>query len=247
MERFGWDNEFQEHRVFVKEFEIENVNVTNRQFMEFVTSREYENKVYWRQQDWEWKETNKMRFPTFWVQRDGVFFVRTLFEEILLEEVGDWPVFVSWAEASAYSKWKGKKLMTEAQYHRAAFSIPNSTEQRELPWGNEVPNSKHGNFNWVNWYPSPVGTHPDGQSAWGVHDLIGDAWEWTSTPFNIFPGFQPLENYLGYSADFFEGNHYVLKGASFATDAMLIRRSFRNWYQDIYPFMFAKFRLVADV
>jgi formylglycine-generating enzyme required for sulfatase activity len=73
---------------------------------------------------------------------------------------------------------------------------------------------------------------------------VGDGWEWTATPFAPFPGFEPMGGYEGYSADFFDGRHYVLLGASWATDDLLARRSFRNWFQPHYPYVFAKFRCV---
>jgi len=91
----------------------------------------------------------------------------------------------------------------------------------------------------------PVGSSPEGASAWRVHDLVGNGWEWTDTPFAGFPGFEAwIPGYAGYSADFFDGKHFVLKGASWATAAELVRRSFRNWYQAHYPYVFAKFRCV---
>lgn len=112
--------------------------------------------------------------------------------EVSLKAVVRWPVLVSWAEAMAYAKWKGKTLPTEAQYCRAAFTEPHSNEQRRYPWGNTAPTPQHCNTNWTNFAPTAVGTHPLGVSAWGVHDLVGDAWEWTSTPFGPFSGFTPM-------------------------------------------------------
>lgn len=76
-------------------------------------------------------------------------------------------------------------------------------------------------------------------------ELIGNGWEWTSTPFAPLPGFEPMASYPQYSADFFDGKHYVMKGASPVTPRELIRRSFRNWFYDDYPYMYAKFRCVA--
>ena len=76
-------------------------------------------------------------------------------------------------------------------------------------------------------------------------DLVGNGWEWTSTAFAPFPGFEPLPAYPGYSADFFDGRHYVLKGASWASDDALVRRSFRNWFQPHYPHVFTQFRCVS--
>jgi len=92
--------------------------------------------------------------------------------------------------------------------------------------------------------PIPVGSHPSGASAWGVQELIGNGWEWTSTIFAPFEGFTPMPSYPEYSADFFDGRHYVMKGASPATARALVRRSFRNWFRGNYPYVYAKFRTV---
>jgi gamma-glutamyl hercynylcysteine S-oxide synthase len=89
-----------------------------------------------------------------------------------------------------------------------------------------------------------VASYPAGASAWGVHDLVGNGWEWTSTQFDGFPGFEPLSSYPVYSTDFFDGKHYVLKGASPVTARELIRASFRNWFRPNYPHVYATFRCV---
>ncbi|MBC5815462.1 MAG: SUMF1/EgtB/PvdO family nonheme iron enzyme, partial [Candidatus Eremiobacteraeota bacterium] len=86
---------------------------------------------------------------------------------------------------------------------------------------------------------------PAGVSAWGVYDLIGNGWEWTATQFAPLDGFEAMASYPQYSADFFDGKHYVMKGASPVTAAELVRRSFRNWFYADYPHMFAKFRCVG--
>jgi formylglycine-generating enzyme required for sulfatase activity len=139
---------------------------------------------------------------------------------------------VSLAEARAFARWRGERLPTEAEYHRAAFGQPNGG---------------HGNFGYRHWAPTPVGSHPEGASAWGVQDLVGDGWEWTDTVFAGLPGFTAyIPGYAGYSADFFDGKHYVLKGASWATADELVRPTFRNWFQAHYPYVFAKFRCVVD-
>jgi formylglycine-generating enzyme required for sulfatase activity len=91
-----------------------------------------------------------------------------------------------------------------------------------------------------------VGSFPAGASAWGVEDLVGNGWEWTSTPFAPFDGFAPMASYPVYSTDFFDDQHFVLKGASPVTDDLLVRRSFRNWFRPIYPYVYASFRCVRD-
>jgi formylglycine-generating enzyme required for sulfatase activity len=142
--------------------------------------------------------------------------------------------------------WRGKRLPTEAEFHRAALGGPNGTESRN-PWGDVGPGNRYGNFDFAAWSPSPIGSHPAGFSRWGVGELVGNGWEWTDTLFAPFPGFAPyMKSYPDYSQDFFDGKHFVLKGASWATAAELIRPSFRNWYQAHYPHVFAKFRCVTS-
>ena len=94
----------------------------------------------------------------------------------------------------------------------------------------------------MHWDPVPVGSYPAGASAWGVHDLVGNGWEWTSTKFAGFDGFRPMDSYPVYSSDFFDGQHHVIKGASPATGRELVRRSFRNWFRNNYPYLYATFR-----
>ena len=238
---FGWDNEFETWTVSVPAFSIDAHNVTNSQFLEFMDAGGYENQSLWLPADWEWKKSQEIRHPNFWTRRGGQWFYRGMFEEAPLPLNG--PVYVSHAEAAAYARWKGKALPTEAQFHRAAYGTAEGTE-REYPWGNERPSAAHGNFDFQRWDPVPVGAFPAGASAFGVADLVGNGYEWTSTVFAPFPGFKPFPFYPGYSANFFDGKHYVMKGGEARTAARLLRRSFRNWFQPHYPYVYAKFRCV---
>jgi formylglycine-generating enzyme required for sulfatase activity len=147
------------------------------------------------------------------------------------------------AEARAYARWAGKALPSEAEWQRAAYGDPSGTE-RAYPWGNAVPGPEFGNFDFGSWDPAPVSAFPEGRSAFGVVDLVGNGWEWTSTAFSPFPGFEPFPFYRGYSADFFDGKHFVMKGGSARTAACMLRRSFRNWFQPHYQYVYAGFRCV---
>ncbi len=220
---FGWDNEFPQMRVEVPEFEIDRYNVTNGEYLEYVRSTSAEP-------------------PHFWMRRHGEWYWRGMFELIPLPL--DAPVYATQEEAAAYARWRGKRVPTEAEYHRAAFGTP-SGEERLYPWGDDPPDETRGNFGFANWDPVAVGSYPAGASAWGVYDLVGNGWEWTSTPFGGFPGFEPMASYPNYSADFFDGEHYVLKGASPATARELIRSSFRNWFRGNYPYVYATFRCAS--
>jgi formylglycine-generating enzyme required for sulfatase activity len=156
-----------------------------------------------------------------------------------------WPVYVTHDEAAAYVKWKKLRLPTEAEFHRAAYGDPSGIERRH-PWGNVETDESHGNFDFRHWDPVPVGSYPAGVSAWGVQDLVGNGWEWTSTVFQGFPGFKTMASYPEYSADFFDQDHFVVKGASPGTGSCLVRRSFRNWFRPHYPYMYATFRCARD-
>jgi ergothioneine biosynthesis protein EgtB len=243
---FGWDNEFSETIANVPAFTIDSLPVTNGQYFEFVDSGAYHDERYWLGQDWQWKNLEHKRHPSCWQEENGRWWYRAMFDLLALERVADWPVYVSLAEARAYAKWRGKRLATEAEYHRAAFYGPDERETTH-PWGNAEPDRHHGNFDFAAWSPMPVGSCPGGTSRWGVLELVGNGWELTDTPFQPFPGFAPyMKTYPDYSQDFFDGKHFVLKGASWATAGDLLRPSFRNWYQAHYPYVFAKFRCVSD-
>lgn len=246
---FGWDNEFDHHLVSVPSFSIDVFPVTNGEYLKFIHAGGYHNPKFWRPEDWVWKSQRRLEHPHFWLPRssspatdpDTRWEYRGMSGTIPLPL--SWPVFVSYAEARAFASSAGKELPTEAQWHRAAYGTPEETE-RTYPWGEEPPHHTRGNFHHKGWDPSPVDAHPAGASAFGVHDLAGNGWEWTSTPFGPLPGFEPFSFYPGYSANFFDARHFVMKGGSHHTDACMLRRSFRNWFQPHYPYAYATFRCV---
>ena len=238
---FGWDNEFEAHTAHVPAFEVDQYMVTNQQYLEFMNAGGYENRTLWSDDDWNWRDAHNISHPVFWHKsRDGWNY-RGMFEEFPLP--ADWPVYVSHAEAAAYARWAGKSLPTEEQWHRAAYGSQDGSELR-YPWGDEAPDSRFGNFDFQRWDPAPVNAYPQGQSAFGVEGMLGNGWEWTSTQFAPFAGFEPFPFYRGYSADFFDGKHFVMKGGSPRTAACMLRPSFRNWFQGHYQYVYAGFRCV---
>ncbi len=241
--RFGWDNEFAQHQVDVPAFAIDSCKVTNGEFQDFVRDGGYRERSLWTGDDWEWINRQGIQHPLFWRRDDERWLQRTMFAEVPLPE--HWPVYVSQAEAAAYARLRGCDLPTEAQFHRAAYGTP-SGEEREWPWGDAPAAPQYGNFDFLRWDPVPVQSYPAGASASGVEGLVGNGWEWTSTPFTPFPGFEPFRFYRGYSADFFDGKHYVMKGGSPRTARCLLRRSFRNWFQPHYQYVYAGFRCVRN-
>jgi formylglycine-generating enzyme required for sulfatase activity len=166
---------------------------------------------------------------------------------------------VSHAEAAAYAKWAGKDLPTESEWQRAAYGTAEGSEIGRYnhsssssssscpafyPWGAEEPKPNFGNFDFERWHPMPVNAFPQGRSAFGIEGMLGNGWEWTSTLFGPFPGFEAFPFYRGYSADFFDGKHFVMKGGSPRTAACMLRSTFRNWFQGHYQFVYAGFRCV---
>lgn len=218
---FGWDNEYEETFATVPAFRIQQNSITNGDYLQFVQAG--------------------AGVPHFWQERDSRIYYRGMFEEIPLPL--DWPVYVTQTEAEAYAKWIGKRLPTEAQFHRAAYG---KTQRREYPWGNEQPSACFGNFHFRRWDPEPIDASPQGRSEFGVNQLVGNGWQWTRTSFGPFSGFKARASYPGYSTNFFDGEHFVLKGGSARTAARLLRRSFRNWFRRDYPYMYATFRCVED-
>ena len=210
---FGWDNEFDAHSVHVPAFDIDTLPVTNAQYFEFVVAE-------------------KRELPAFWITKNSPDLLIS-YEDIqwrgMLEGLpfpANGPVYVSQEDAAAYARWKGRRLMTEAEWHRAAEG------------------ATPGHVDFAGFDPVAVGSYPETASIHGVQDLIGNGWEWTSTIFGPFAGFTPMRSYPEYSAEFFDGEHYVMKGASPATAKELIRPSFRNWFRGNYPYVYAKFRTV---
>jgi gamma-glutamyl hercynylcysteine S-oxide synthase len=220
---FGWDNEFHRHQVNVPGFRVSKYKVTNGEYLDFVQQG--------------------APAPQFWTRHGDCWFYRGMFSEIPLPLSA--PVYVSHDEASAYARWRGLRLLSEAEFHRAAYETPLG-ESRPYPWGKAAPDASHGNFDFEHWDPTDANAHPAGDSAWGVSDLVGNGWEWTATQFGPFPGFEPMPFYLGYSQNFFDEAHFVMKGGSPVTAACMLRRSFRNWFRPNYPYVYAGFRVVED-
>ncbi|HYN23011.1 MAG TPA: SUMF1/EgtB/PvdO family nonheme iron enzyme, partial [Thermoanaerobaculia bacterium] len=168
---FGWDNEFPRLLVEVPAFEMDVHDVTNAGFLDFVEAGGYGREDLWSSEGWKWVRDQKVAHPLFWERRGDSWIWRGMFEDVALPP--GWPVYVSHAEASAYARWKGKRLPTEAEYHRAAYGTPGE-EERPHPWGKEPPDESRGNFDGRHWDPLPVGSFPAGRSAWGIQDLVGN-------------------------------------------------------------------------
>jgi formylglycine-generating enzyme required for sulfatase activity len=163
-----------------------------------------------------------------------------MFDEVPLPL--DAPVYLTHDQASAYADWVGARLPTEPEWHRAAFGAG----ERRHPWGDSPPDATRANVNFTAWDPWPVTATPAGDTPGGAAQMLGNGWEWTATPFDRYDGFTPRAYYPGYSANFFDGEHFVLKGGSPRTARQLARPSFRNWFRREYPYVYATARLARS-
>lgn len=224
------DNERSAHKVCLDTYSIDRYPVTCKQYRVFMEAGSYKNPQWWSEAGWQWLETEKATKPLYWEDNPAWY---------------NHPVWgVSYYEAEAYAKFVGKRLPTEAEWEKAASWDEKSTTRRIYPWGNELPTAEHCNHNNIHTQTTPVNAYPSGQSAYGLYDTLGNVWEWTASWFDAYPGFEYYP-YKGYSQVYFDNEHKVLKGGSWATRPWALRSSFRNWYHPGVRQMFAGFRCAA--
>jgi iron(II)-dependent oxidoreductase len=232
------DNERPAHMVEAPPFRIGRVPVTNGEYAGFVAAGGYDEARWWSPRGWEHRVAAGLERPQFW-NADGSRRRFGLVEDVPPDE----PVqHVCFFEAEAYAAWAGARLPTEQEWEKACAWDPVTRRRRRWPWGAAPPSPALANIDGDSLRPAPVGAYPGGASAYGVEQLIGDVWEWTSSPFEPWPGFAPML-YRQYSLPFWRGDYRVLRGGSWATGRAAVRPSFRNWDHPIRRQIFAGFRL----
>ena len=242
---FAYDNELPAHERFLTAFKIARLLVTNEEYARFVEEGGYERREFWSEEGWSWRVREGWSCPLYW-SRDaaGRWGVRRAFEEGALEP--SHPVTgVSWYEAEAYARFAGRRLPTEAEWEKAASWDAGAGRKRRFAWGDETPDETRCNFGLRFWVATPVGSFHSGATPAGCLDLTGNVWEWTSSPFEGFEGFEPFP-YPEYSQTWFDGDHRVLKGGSWATSPSVLRTSFRNFFRRHFRIAFAGIRLAED-
>ncbi|WP_199510642.1 ergothioneine biosynthesis protein EgtB [Nucisporomicrobium flavum] len=243
-EPWALDNERPAHTVDVPAFLIDAAPVTNARYAEFIAAGGYDDPQWWSERGWAHRQEAGLTAPMHW-QRDGDGWAYTRFGRTERVHPDEPVVHVCWFEAEAYAAWAGKRLPTEAEWEKAARHDPATGRSRRYPWGDEAPEPRHANLGQRHLAPAAVGAYPDGASPLGVHQLIGDVWEWTSSGFHGYPGFAVFP-YAEYSQVFFGGDYKVLRGGSFGTDAAACRGTFRNWDHPIRRQIFSGFRCARD-
>jgi formylglycine-generating enzyme required for sulfatase activity len=152
---------------------------------------------------------------------------------------------VSFYEASAFAKWSGKRLPTEAEWEKAATFDPATSERKAFPWGNDSPDETKANlFENSVWMPAPIGAFPAGQNSYGCEQMIGDVWEWTTSDYVPYSGFK--SEFDEYNDKWFV-NQKVLRGGSYATPQSHIRSTYRNFFHAHERWMVSGFRCANDV
>src|ERR1041384_1185443 len=244
---FAYDNELPAHTVHVPAFKIDRLLVTNEEFAHFIDEGGYERREWWSADGWTWRERENWTCPLYWTRagaKNNGWRARTMFAEGAL--MLDHPVVgISWYEAEAYARFVGKRLPTEAEWEKAASWHDDTKTKRMFAWGDDAPDATRCNFDLRSWGTTPVGRFSAGASPYGCLDMTGNVWEWTSDEFRGFPDFKAFP-YPEYSKVWFDGDHRVLKGGSWATRASVLRTSFRNFFRRHFRIAFAGLRCALD-
>lgn len=237
----GFDNERGGTEVDVEAFAISRRCVSELEFLAFVEDDAYKRREFWCDDGWHWLRKAQPVAPLNWHRESGDWTVREFDRKRSLDP--NRPVeHVSWFEASAWCRWAGRRLPTEFEWERVAGGI----EKRRFPWG-EDPDATKCNTGFVRTRASSRTCAQQecvaGRCPGGTAQLIGNVWEWTSSVFRPYPGFEPGV-YANYSAPFFESRR-VLRGGSWATMQRMLSSTMRNFFEPERRDIFAGFRTCA--
>ena len=242
--RFVYDNELPAHKTFLEEFLIDSAPVTNERYLNFIESNGYDREEFWSEKGMKWKSEKNAESPLYWYKESGTWF-RRIFDKVTEIPSKEPVIHVSYWEAEAFAKYEGKRLPTEQEWEKACCWDPASGESYSYPWGEEDPDNNKANIGKNRWCPAPVGSYKESASPSGCHQMLGDVYEWTSSSFLPYDGFEAFP-YDEYSAVHFGKDYKVLRGASWATSGKVARATFRNWDFPQRRQIFAGFRCAMD-
>lgn len=246
---FIFDNEKWAHETALSPFKIARAPVTNADFAAFVEAGGYRTREFWSVAGWAWRERRGAERPVYWLpKQDGVWTARRYREAEELPPHAP-VVFVCWLEAEAWCRWAKRRLPSETEWEAAAIGLPSADgahladTRRRWPWGDTPPSPALANLDFAFDAPVDVAALPDGDSAFGCRQMIGNVWEWTDSDFLPFDGFS-ADPYKDYSQPWF-GSRKVLRGGAWATSNRIARPAYRNFFTPDRSDVFAGFRTCA--
>lgn len=244
---FVFDNEKWAHPVEIAPFRIARAPVTQSEYAAFVEDGGYRRRELWSADVWDWLQASAVEVPLYWRRGAGGWERRHFDRWVPLEP--DRPmVHVSYLEADAFCRWAGRRLPTEAEWEAAAIGEPDrggrlSPNRRRWPWGDAPLSPDRANTDWRLMDTADVAAFPEGDSAFGCRQMIGNVWEWTSSVFLPYPGFE-RDAYRQNSEPWF-GDRRVLRGGAWASRGRLLRGTLRNYFTPERRDAYAGFRTVA--
>jgi iron(II)-dependent oxidoreductase len=236
---FVFDNEKWAHPVRLEPFAIARAAVSQREFLEFVEEAGYRRPELWSSAGLQWLRRTAAKHPVYWRRENGSW-ARRDFDRWVPLEPHRAVVHVSWYEAEAYCRYRGRRLPTEPEWEAAATDLG---RRRRFPWGDAEPDPARANLEWGSMGCVDVGAYPLGDSRAGCRQMIGNVWEWTQSDFLPYPGFT-ADPYKEYSEPWF-GTHKVLRGGCGATRGRLLRNTWRNFYTPDRRDVWSGFRTCA--
>ena len=243
---FAYDNEKPSHLVYVQDFAIDRAPVSIGEYLEFIRDGGYTDFRWWFSEALDCVHREAWQAPLYWEQHADQWMIRDFSGFHPAEDKADEPVtHVSFYEASAFAKWAGKRLPTEAEWEKAACMPPQETARLNFPWGDDAPDVSRANlFENGLWGAAPTGSFREGKSAYGCYQMIGDVWEWTTSDYVPYSGFKP--EFDEYNDKWFVGQK-VLRGGSYATPQSHIRTTYRNFFHPDERWMICGFRCAKTI
>lgn len=220
-QKFTYDNENPQHKVYLEPFQIMNRLVTNLEYLEFIEDKGYQRHELWLSDGWEWIKKNQIEAPLYWHNINGTWHYYTPYGLKPLDLYAPLS-HVSYYEADAYAHWKGKRLPNEAEWEAAFDKLHCHRAQYNL-YDGQVNNPKAAEN--------------------GSTQIFGDVWEWTASAYLPYPGYHKPDGAIGEYNGKFMVDQMVLRGGSCATPVSHIRKTYRNFFQTSKRWQFTGIRL----